>query len=112
MSFLAVACLYAVPGNGSVISLQFPFSIQGNTVSDFAIDPDGVPLFYIKKVPILTESGLFTYNITDSSATMIQILTIIAMELMALLKPTSPFNSWVKGGTAEPMGLNTRITSA
>ena len=36
----------------------------------------------------------------------VQILQIIEIEFIAADRPTSPFNSSVKAGTAEPIGLN------
>ena len=50
--------------------------------------------------------------VTTSSTTVMTMLHTIAMELMALDRPTSPFSSLVKPGTALPMGLKARITSA
>ena len=55
---------------------------------------------------------LYAYSITTSSATMMTMLMTMAMELMALLRPTSLFSSAVKTGTAEPMGEKARITRA
>ena len=43
---------------------------------------------------------------------MITMLMMMEMELMALDRPTSPFISPVKPGTAEPIGLNAKITKA
>lgn len=60
---------------------------------------------------IMTQNNLMLasysqcYSITNNSTTVIIMPITIAMEFSALDRPTSPFSSPVKPGTAEPIGL-------